>query len=620
MAKQNLYSNVQQHNASYVPQFVGSTIEEVRQAATKLDEDYWNNVNSAQELAMVASQMDVREVDNPYKQQLMSGIADNIKSISQSEDQNFENAGLQISQMARDFVSDPARQAMIQNKQAYDQAMEDLRRFGPNALNFNPEELQKSTLDEEGNIQYISPHVEEKLDWDTPKEKLYDQMMADASSGKLEPADLDTIQGFLEQGTWEGITDDKVKGYLNDAIKRYKSTAEYDQEKRWLQNQGDPDPDTTIAERILATGREKIFSRYRTSYMADPHFEKLEARAYAGQYFNRKALDYENSEALRVTREFEEEMAFNEDGSYKGAKNRSLQPSKGSSISRGHWRESIGAPSIEDELGVPESERQRVELAEKEKQQQLFLRSLRQNNEHLRDKSDKELFELYKNSLPKSYSASAISVPPAYIDNVTDFVVNSQPSGMALMGTSSMPETLGNMNDVADRLGVKPGELRDYLLKNNSIVQLAMLPDSKGSTKPMYLAEVPDEDDILQTIAFTAPEAESQALETSSQLMISRYNGQPVRDVRWDIALPPETVNGDPTSDELVQMSLNVSNIPKIRPDGSGLVDNIVVTDQNGNDVTAAITQIMGVPRLTIDDIVNYELSNFYVFEELYNK
>lgn len=265
------YNQVRGINSTYVPQYVGSNYDELKSIASELDERYRQNKDLSDKIAVAAAQEQYLDTDEDIKKELQDRITGQIDTIASSPE-NFENSSALVSQLARDFMADPKRIVALENKRRVDADRALLEKYGPRGYNFGQDDINKfRTVDEEGNIRKYRGQVEELMDYDARKETLFDNLTADAAGGVLKPTDL---AGFMKTTDWTGISNEKVKGYLNSAFDRYKKTTEYDQEKRkYLKENPDLSAeviDSAIKNNLLAVGKEKVFGRTDATRQQDP--------------------------------------------------------------------------------------------------------------------------------------------------------------------------------------------------------------------------------------------------------------------------------------------------------------------------------------------------------------
>ncbi len=287
-----LFDNVKFGNSEFVPNFVGSANNEIVESAKVFQDRFDKNVSDLDQLELLALEDQVLQADQGIKDDVINNLRGEIDSIA-SSNTGFENAGRQIAALAKGFVGNEQRRAALSNFQAVQDANAQIAELGPNALDFNPSE-GFSTLDKDGNIRLFNPQVEARLQYDKRKEGLFDKLTADVREGRITQSEVD---GILKVGTYRGISDSKVKNYVDDAFARYTSTAEFDQELRKLTElEGHSEEDATeiIKDSLLSVGRERVGGGVTTSRISDPSFVSPLQRARNAEVTGKRYVSTSN--------------------------------------------------------------------------------------------------------------------------------------------------------------------------------------------------------------------------------------------------------------------------------------------------------------------------------------
>lgn len=156
--------------------------------------------------------------------------------------------------------------------------------YGSQALSFSdPSKHQSIKVDENGNVKYdvYTPHVEKRGDYDKRIQDIWSILKADGM-----PIDLKqhtgAIDGFLKYGSWKGIGDAKINGYLQSAFDRYVESPEGEQDYRRLTQIEGMAPEEAaldIQRRMLAVGSGMKYSDVDMRYLQDPSAEAKAAAA-----------------------------------------------------------------------------------------------------------------------------------------------------------------------------------------------------------------------------------------------------------------------------------------------------------------------------------------------------
>jgi len=299
MAKQSLYDNINSVNSQYVPRFVGSNYNELSEAKKALDERFYRNRDYSDKISMMLAQEQYLEGDRAIKDKLTESIYGQIDAISKSES-NFENSSAAVSQLAREFLTNQERIAALDNYRRVEEARELQTKLGAQAINFGDSLEKFSTIDPNtGQTRRFNLGIEQRLDYDKQREQFYNQIEADLKAGKLSPVDIEGIYGFVSSSMTETNVD-KIGKYLNDAFLRYKSTPEYQQERRkltQLEGLSSDQADQTIKDNLAAVGRERLLNRTRIQYEQDPF--AIYAAKKSLEEEQGAVLDRANSQYLR---------------------------------------------------------------------------------------------------------------------------------------------------------------------------------------------------------------------------------------------------------------------------------------------------------------------------------
>jgi len=255
-----LYDQVRQSNSKYVPQFVGSNFDTLKSLGDTLQDRYNKNLDISNALAIQMANDQYLEQDRAIGEKHYNQFSKAIDEIAGSDD-SFENSSNIVSQLVKNYGSDRDRIAALDNKKIYEQYISEKQRLGEKALDFTRPENFKGTVNEDGTYNRFSYDVQERLDYDKPKEALFNQIEASYNEGELSQ-DKNNPE-FLQSITRGGISSQDIKNkYLNPAIQRYRGTNEYRQEKRKLQELDgltSEQADKEIEKSILATGLEKVY-------------------------------------------------------------------------------------------------------------------------------------------------------------------------------------------------------------------------------------------------------------------------------------------------------------------------------------------------------------------------
>lgn len=287
----DLYSNVRRANSQYVPQYIGSNTDTIKSVADTLQLRSLQNQNAIDDKLVAAINEQYAPGDEAIGQKIyedISGMRDQIAS----SDQGFENSTGLVRNLVRDkFLTNRDRIEGLRNKKQYDVHQEMLRQLGADAVDFT--QPFKGTVNEDGTYNRYTPKVEKRLDYDKQKETYFNQIEADLKQNGYTQDQIN--QEFLKSTITGGISDSKIGNYLKQALKRHKTTSEYDQEKRALIRDGysEQEADIQIEKSLLATGLERVHGI--TKQDLQRHSETY-LKGLAGGNQNNSNTSYEETE------------------------------------------------------------------------------------------------------------------------------------------------------------------------------------------------------------------------------------------------------------------------------------------------------------------------------------
>lgn len=282
----------------YIKPYVGSANPELADTVRQLTQRYDENLQSGTALDALAGQMasQVMPGDQDVVNQKISAVKNQLQQINDSQG-GYYTARPQIMQLAAKFKGDPDLAVMMDNKKTYDQEQatnQQLTAKGLKVLDFNDDNFSSIGTDANGKKIYnhYDPQSEMMHNYHDAQSKYFDQMQADGGSGGLSHS---AMQGFLQTGSWQGITGAKVRAQANRALGSYLNTPEGDQQLRnYTQLQGmDPDDaKLAIQKEMIATGMERAHTQSSTSYMQDPFAMLQEKAALAGTKKGKDGMPY----------------------------------------------------------------------------------------------------------------------------------------------------------------------------------------------------------------------------------------------------------------------------------------------------------------------------------------
>lgn len=250
-----LYDNARQANSRFVPKFIGSERETLKDVADTLDARYRSNRDLSDRLAIQMANDRYHQADQHIGDELYNKFSGLIDEVA-SSDANFENSTGIISQAAREYGTNQDRIAALENAKRFEQYQAAKAELGAEAVDFTPE--YKGVRNPDGTINRFRPDLQKKLDYDKQKEQYFNQIEADLTQKGYTQDEIN--KEFLRSAITGGISNTKINNYIDKAFTRYRGTAEYAQEKRVLEQRGiiGEDADKEIRKSLLATGLERV--------------------------------------------------------------------------------------------------------------------------------------------------------------------------------------------------------------------------------------------------------------------------------------------------------------------------------------------------------------------------
>lgn len=268
----------------YIKPYNGSANAELSDTIRQLSQRYDENLQAGTALDIYAGQMaaQVTEGDRADALAKVDQVRNQLAGIVKSES-GYYTARPQIAQLAAKFKGDPDLAIMMANreKQKAEEAINnELTAKGQKVLNFNKSGFKTISYDSKGKKIYntYNPASEAMHNYHDAQAKYFDQLQADAFSGGLSKSDM---EGFLQTGTFSGLSGKKIQAQANRALGSYLQTPEGNQQLRnytQLQGMTPQQAMETIQKEMIASGMERQFTQSQTQYMQDPLY-MLEAKA-----------------------------------------------------------------------------------------------------------------------------------------------------------------------------------------------------------------------------------------------------------------------------------------------------------------------------------------------------
>lgn len=268
--------------------YVGSTLGEYMNLLPYAQQRYDAARDTLDETDAFINSVDHLEGDRDALYQITSPYREGLAAARESGD--YRGMYDQIRGLGKKVVSDKGIKT-IQESYAGARRQEELEaQYGTRALSFSdPSKHRSIQVDERGNVKYdvYTPHVEQRGDYDKRIQDIWSILKADGMPINLREH-TGTVKGFLESGSWEGISGKKVQEYLGQAFDRYIESPEGEQDYRRLTQIEGYTPEEAVNDinrRMLSVGSGMVYSKTDMRYQQDPLAEAKAAAAKQQQGF-----------------------------------------------------------------------------------------------------------------------------------------------------------------------------------------------------------------------------------------------------------------------------------------------------------------------------------------------
>lgn len=230
-----LYDAIKAENSSYVPQFVGSTYEDLNKASAVLDKRYRENKDYADKLAIMAANEQYLDNDKAIKDKVTQSLYGSIDKIA-SSDQNFENSTAAVSQLAKDYLGNQERIAALKNY-SLAQKEREMEMQGYD-LNFGDSRDKFTTIDPETQqIRNFNLNRQKRGDYSQRMQGLLGKVADDGyTTGPTgEKIEFDNYERYLiKSGQVNLLAKDKLNRLIENLLPAYKASSEGAQDIRRL--------------------------------------------------------------------------------------------------------------------------------------------------------------------------------------------------------------------------------------------------------------------------------------------------------------------------------------------------------------------------------------------------
>lgn len=243
--------------------YQGQPLDETAAAMEKVAGRHYQNLDNLNSVALAIGSAQLMESDKEFQNAMTNNIRGYISDIV--DQGHLGNATAAVTAKARDFMTDQRFQYAARNAEKERKAKEREMELGTSAFRRKFDEGQSTMDPETGQPRLLDFQVEEHLDWNAPKQSLWQNIRETGRSEGLSEGEISRLAYtlFNEMDVEKGIFSKQITDNLRGVIELYKSSDEYEQEKYGLMNHG-PEPlnaeqaDEVIGQRVLDMGMLRV--------------------------------------------------------------------------------------------------------------------------------------------------------------------------------------------------------------------------------------------------------------------------------------------------------------------------------------------------------------------------
>jgi len=285
------YTPTQLTESKFVPTYAGIPLAESKEYGNKLAEIYHKNISDLTKLDILNSQRKVLDGDREISEAYDKELQDQFSKMAASGD--YENLTPQVNELARRHYNNKTIQALSESKANADKEDDLIMKLKAQGVDpwFVQDRSKHETVtyDENGKVKYniFKGTAEAPLDRQAKRAKIWSVVepnMSQLSETQVKNV-MQAIPGYLATGEWKGVSDKRIKGLLDNAMKSYEDTPEYSQELRYeTQQRGDSDAaKAEIRKSMLSEGLLRTFSQTNPQYLRDYSLEDALRRGRAAE-------------------------------------------------------------------------------------------------------------------------------------------------------------------------------------------------------------------------------------------------------------------------------------------------------------------------------------------------
>lgn len=267
-----LYDRASFANSQFVPQFVGSNYEELKDLGQTLQDRYLQNRSVVDQVEMALAQDTFAQNDEHLRKELSTKLRSQIDDIV-SSDKNFENSTAKVSQIVKDYVTNEGRLKAIDNYKRIEEFKKMQTQLGASQVNFGDDPNTFTSYDPETqNYRTFRNELQRREDTASKMQQLLGRVAVDGfytdAKGEQVQVTPDIKATLIAWQKGEKVSPNKIKDVVEQLLPSYLNTVEGKQDLRILQElepprdlEGNPiNPIDDIRSRFVGIGAPQIFS------------------------------------------------------------------------------------------------------------------------------------------------------------------------------------------------------------------------------------------------------------------------------------------------------------------------------------------------------------------------
>lgn len=260
------------------PTYAGLPVEAMGANLARQQKRYDITQDNINQYNAEIAQLQTRQADTPGRTDFINSLDEDLSNTIKNYNGDIGAARGDILGVISKYRQSPKLQAYKQALQSEQNAALDKRTYGADALDFNPDAWNQSVTFDKATGQANIPNyqIERRVKHRPIRESYFNQITADG--GDINPTKAgEALKGYIKTGSWQGITDSKIRNYARKAYDDYKTTSSYDQAIREKLLNGvaktKAEADKQVSKEFVSVGLERVYNRSNSRYMQDRTFD-----------------------------------------------------------------------------------------------------------------------------------------------------------------------------------------------------------------------------------------------------------------------------------------------------------------------------------------------------------